>query len=177
MKKLMNMTFCKGCKNGTHLPSTSLLRIVVGVILFAHGTQKLFGWFGGFGLEGTAGFMEQVFGGAGMTLAVIVALIETVGGLAFVLGFMTSFAALLVAIEFIIIIIMVHLKNGFFAANNGFEFPLLILAAALTIMHMGAPYYSIDSKYGRKGGPVHKYSCLLGNCTCDGYGQDGKKGK
>src|SRR3989338_975175 len=91
-----------------------ILRVVVGIVFFAHGGQKLLGWFGGSGIDGTAGFLQQIgFAGAGF-FAWVLALVEFFGGIALILGAFTSVVAVLLAINMLVAILAVHLKNGLF---------------------------------------------------------------
>ncbi len=107
-----------------------ILRLVVGLALAGHGTQKLFGWFGGYGLNGTAGFLEQLGFIPGRRNALFAGLAETAGGL------------LLVAA------VSVHLKHGFFAHNQGYEYTLVLAIAALTIAFTGPGPISLDALLG-----------------------------
>jgi putative oxidoreductase len=100
-----------------------LLRVVIGGTLFAHGAQKLFGWFGGHGLRGTAGF----FGSTGWRLPLVMAFLAGLGetsGLAFAFGLLTPLAALGIATVMLNAIFAVHWRNGFFNGDGGVEFPL-----------------------------------------------------
>jgi putative oxidoreductase len=99
------------------------LRVIVGGVFFAHGTQKLFGWWGGSGPRGTAGF----FGSLGFRNPLVMALVagtsETAGAL-FALGLLTPFAALAVASVMVVAVGSVHVNNGFWVSNGGFEYSL-----------------------------------------------------
>ena len=124
-----------------------LLRVVIGGTLFSHGAQKLFGWFGGHGLRGTAGF----FGSIGWRLPLVMALLAGLGeasGLAFALGFLTPLAALGIATVMLNALIAVHWKNGFFNGNGGIEFPLVIGAVAVAVAATGPGRFSIDHAIG-----------------------------
>jgi len=112
-----------------------LLRLTVGFVFIMHGTGKLFG-VGPFpvGISGFAGALT-LFGGAATFLAVVVALVETLGGLALILGMFTGIASLLLAIEMVIALLIVHFPNGFYATAA--ELPLLLLAATLAILFIG----------------------------------------
>lgn len=105
----------------------TLFRIMIGIIFAAHGAQKLFGLFGGYGIEGTAGFMESIGLTPGYLMAFLAGAGEFFGGLFLIAGFLTRFAALTTAIISIVAMITVHINNGFFMSNNGFEFILLLL--------------------------------------------------
>lgn len=115
------------------------LRVVVGIVFLAHGGQKLFVW--GFG--GVAGFLGQVGIPAPMLVAVVVTLVELLGGLALLLGLFTRWAAIPLAIDMLVAILAVHLKAGFFLPN-GFEFALTLLAANLALILLGSGEASVD---------------------------------
>lgn len=119
-----------------------ILRLVLGVTFMAHGAQKVFGWFGGGGLAGTAEFM----GGMGIpaALAYLVAFTEFFGGLAVLIGLLTRFAALGISFVMLGAIFMVHLSNGFFNSDQGIEFPLALFAIALSLVVYGAGKWSLD---------------------------------
>ncbi|MBW3625344.1 MAG: DoxX family protein [Armatimonadetes bacterium] len=119
-----------------------ILRLVLGITFFMHGAQKVLGWFGGNGLAGTAEFM----GGMGIPaiLAYVVAFTEFFGGIAVLLGLLTRLAALGITFVMLGAIFMVHLKNGFFASNQGFEFPFVLLGIALALVAYGAGRWSLD---------------------------------
>src|SRR5438093_804514 len=104
-----------------------VLRLVLGQVMAAHGAQKLFGWFDGPGLQGTAGFFGQLGFRPPLAMAVLAALSEFFGGLLFALGLLTPVAALLVASVMVVAVATVHWEKGFFATNGGYEFNLLIL--------------------------------------------------
>src|ERR1044071_8393682 len=105
-----------------------LLRLIVGIVFIAHGSQKVFGWFGGPGLQGTVGFMGNM--GIPAILAYTAAFTEFLGGIALILGLLTRVAALGLVIDMAVAIILVHLNSGFFAPK-GFEYPLSLGAVAL----------------------------------------------
>lgn len=115
------------------------LRIALGLVMMGHGAQKLFGAFGGGGLSGTAGFFDQIGIAPGIFWATVVAVVETVGGLLVFIGLVTRAAAALIAITMFVAMVWVHLPNGFFLANRGIEFTLVLfsMAAALTVMGPG----------------------------------------
>ncbi|MEZ5415154.1 MAG: DoxX family protein [Opitutaceae bacterium] len=120
-------------------------RLVVGVVMAAHGAQKLFGWFGGYGLEGTGGFFANQLGlTPGVFWAAVAGGGEFFGGLLLILGLATRFAALTVAITMAVAIITVH--NGAFFAPAGMEFPLTLLATSLAFLMGGGGALSIDAK-------------------------------
>jgi putative oxidoreductase len=124
-----------------------LLRVVIGGTMFAHGAQKLFGWFGGHGLRGTANF----FGSSGWRLPLLMAVLAGLGeasGLAFAAGFLTPLAALGIATVMLNAIFAVHWKNGFFNGNGGLEFPLSLATVAVAVAAIGPGRFSLDNAFG-----------------------------
>jgi len=124
-----------------------LLRVVVGGTLFAHGAQKLFGWWGGGGPTGTGGFFGGLRFRAPVAMAVLAGLGET-AGLAFALGFLTPLAALGMATVMLVAIWAVHWPNGFFSSNGGFEFPLAVAGAVVAVAATGPGRFSLDRAIG-----------------------------
>ncbi|MFC7680391.1 DoxX family protein [Paenibacillus sp. GCM10028914] len=122
-----------------------ILRLVVGLSFVAHGAQKLFGWFGGYGPKGTGGWMESIGIKPGVMMAVLAGLMELVGGLLFASGFLTILGAALIILAMLGAIVKVHGQNGYWATANGYELNLLIIAVALAVALMGAGAYSIDA--------------------------------
>ena len=121
-----------------------ILRLVLGGTMAGHGAQKLFGAFGGNGLKGTAGFFAMIRFRAPALMALLAALCEFGGGAAFAAGFLTPFAALALAVVMLIAIVTVHIKNGFWAGDSGFEFNLLIWAAAVAVAGSSPGRFSVD---------------------------------
>ncbi|MDX1537203.1 DoxX family protein [Arsukibacterium sp.] len=124
--------------------SALALRVPVGVIFAAHGAQKLFGWFGGYGLEGTAGWMDSIGLSPGMLMAFLAGAAEFFGGLALIIGLLTRPAAAALSIAMLVAIFAVHFANGLFMANNGYEFGLALLAASVSLLFSGAGKLSVD---------------------------------
>jgi putative oxidoreductase len=122
-----------------------VLRLVVGLTFAAHGAQKLFGVFGGHGLEGTAGFFEQIGLRPGKLHASAAAIAEFVGGLAIALGIVTPVPAAALIAVMTAAVITVHLKNGFFVTNQGYEFNLALAAALFALAGVGAGGWSLDN--------------------------------
>lgn len=120
------------------------LRIPVGIIFMAHGAQKLFGWLGGYGLEGTGGFFATLGLEPGYFLALLAGSAEFFGGLALVLGFLVRPAAAALAFTMLVAIFAVHFEGGLFMANNGYEFALALLAASTALLFNGAGKASVD---------------------------------
>jgi putative oxidoreductase len=128
-----------------------LLRVVFGLALAAHGAQKLFGWFGGHGLRGTAGFFGQLGFRAPLAMAALAGTAEVAGGLLFAVGLATPVAALAIAVVMLNAIWAVHWKNGFWNANGGYELNLFVLAAVLAVVAAGPGRFSLDSWLGWAG--------------------------
>ncbi len=126
------------------------LRVPVGIIFAAHGAQKLFGWFGGYGLEGTAGWMASIGLTPGMLMAFLAGAAEFFGGLALVFGVLTRPAALVLAVTMLVAIFKVHFANGLFMANDGYEFGLALLAASVALLISGAGKVSVDQWVGAR---------------------------
>ena len=125
-----------------------IVRFVVGLTLAAHGAQKLFGWFGGYGLDGTGQFMATLGFHPGRHHAALAGLTETGGGLLLALGLLTPLGAALVAAVMLVATITVHLKNGFFAASGGYEYNLVLAAAAVSLAFTGPGAFSIEAWLG-----------------------------
>jgi len=123
----------------------TVLRIPAGIILAAHGAQKLFGWFGGYGLEGTGQWMASIGLEPGYAMALLAGSAEFFGGLALILGLLTRPAALVSAITMVVAIFSVHISNGLFMSNNGYEFALALFAATLGLAIQGAGSVSVDN--------------------------------
>ncbi|HLI28953.1 MAG TPA: DoxX family protein [Chloroflexota bacterium] len=123
----------------------ALIRLVVGLLLAGHGAQKLFGWWGGPGLRGMAGWLGSMGLPAPWALALFVALCEFLGGLAFALGLLTPLAALAITAVMLGAIGIVHWAHGLWVTNHGFEYPLVILATAVAIGLAGPGVYALDA--------------------------------
>ncbi len=121
-----------------------IIRAVFGLIFVGHGAQKLFGWFGGYGLKGTGGWLDSIGIKPGVMAAFVVGLFEVVGGLLFVLGLWLPVAAALIVILMLGAIISVHAKNGFWVTQNGIEYNVMIIAVAIGLALIGAGDYSIN---------------------------------
>jgi putative oxidoreductase len=127
----------------------TILRLTLGVVFFAHGAQKMLGWFGGYGFSGTMGFFTHQLG-VPAPLAFLAIVTEFFGGLGLILGLLTRIPALGIAVEMIIAVFMVHLPNGFFMnwygtqKGEGFEYHLLAIAVSAVVLLRGAGAYSAD---------------------------------
>ena len=122
----------------------TILRIFVGIIFAAHGSQKLFGWFGGGGLAGTAQWMESIGLAPGTLMAALAGGTEFFGGLALFVGLLARPAALGLSFTLLVAIFSVHISNGLFMANNGYEFALALLGGTVAVLIEGAGKLSID---------------------------------
>ncbi len=120
------------------------LRLPVGIIFVAHGAQKLFGAFGGYGLEGTSQFMASVGLTPGYLMATLAGGAEFFGGLALIAGLLVRPAAVALAFAMAVAIFAVHLDKGLFMANNGYEFGLALFAATVSLLFSGAGKLSAD---------------------------------
>jgi len=129
--------------------SLTILRLALGAVFFAHGAQKMLGWFGGYGFHGTMGFFEHL--GMPAPVAFLVICTEFFGGLGLIAGLLTRIPALGIGVEMVGAILMVHLPNGFFmnwAGNQkgeGFEYHLLAIAMAAVLLLRGAGKFSADA--------------------------------
>lgn len=135
-----------GTQNGL---GATVLRIPVGIVLAAHGSQKLFGWLGGYGLEGTGQWMASQGFEPGYLMALLAGSAEFFGGIALILGLLTRPAALAAAIT-MLVAMTVHLDNGLFVSKGGYEFALTLFAATLSLVFQGGGTFSIDRLLSRK---------------------------
>jgi putative oxidoreductase len=119
------------------------LRVVVGLVFFAHGAQKLFGWWGGAGLQGTKGWLSSMGFRMPGPMALTVAVSEA-SGLLFAAGFLTPFAALLMASSMVVAIGSVLWRQGFWNTGQGYEYNLVLLAVPVAVAATGPGRYSID---------------------------------
>jgi putative oxidoreductase len=121
-----------------------ILRIVLGIIFIGHGSQKLFGAFGGPGIAGVTGF----FGSLGIpmpgVMAWVVGLFEFLGGWYVLLGFLTSLGGVMITCVMLGAIATVHISKGFWNGKGGMEFPLALIAAALALVFAGPGRYSVE---------------------------------
>ncbi|MTH55296.1 DoxX family membrane protein [Bacillus mangrovi] len=114
-----------------------ILRLVMGITFLGYGSQKLFGWFGGYGLTGTGQWMESLGLKPGKIAAFGAGASEIIGGLLLLLGVWTGVGAALIILTMIVAIATVHGKNGYWNGKGGFEYNLLIIAAALVLALAG----------------------------------------
>ena len=120
------------------------LRIPMGIIFLAHGAQKLFGSFGGYGLEGTGQWMTSIGLQPGYLMALLAGSAELFGGLALVLGLLTRPAAAALAVTMTVAIFAVHWPNGLFMSANGYEYALALLSGSLALVFLGGGALSVD---------------------------------
>lgn len=130
-------------------PASLVLRVMLGLVIFPHGAQKVLGWFGGYGLQGTLDFFTHTMG-IPLVFAVLAIAAEFLGSLGLITGLFTRVAAFGIACNMVVAIFTVHLHNGFFMnwsgkqAGEGFEFHLLVIAIALALMIKGGGRWSMD---------------------------------
>jgi putative oxidoreductase len=131
----------------------TILRLVMGIVFFAHGAQKALGWFGGYGFSGTMGFFTQQMH-IPAVFAFLAICAEFLGGLGLILGLLGRVAAFGIACNMVVAVLMVHGANGLFMnwtgqqKGEGFEFHLLALAIAVTLMVRGSGALSVDRAVG-----------------------------
>jgi putative oxidoreductase len=122
-----------------------ILRLVVGLTVAAHGAQKLFGWWSGPGLQGFGGMLHKLGIRPGAFWALVAAAGELAGGLLTALGLISPVGPLMIAGSMLVAIAAVHLPNGFWNGNRGYEFPLQILAVAVALSLTGYGPASLDA--------------------------------
>ncbi len=126
-----------------------IIRAMLGIVVFPHGAQKLLGWFGGYGLEGTLGFFTDKLG-VPLIIAILVILGESLGALGLIAGFLTRFCAMGVLMIMAGAIVMSHGTNGFFMnwsgqqAGEGFEYHILAIALCIPLLISGGGRFSAD---------------------------------
>jgi putative oxidoreductase len=138
-------------------------RVVLGLAMSAHGAQKLFGWFGGYGPKGTGGFFESLGFRPGVFFAVAAGAGEVVGGLLTAIGFLGPTGPALIILVMLVAVIAVHWQQGFFADSKGIELPLLYVTAALALGVTGPGEYSLDGLFGLSTHPARRSV----DCYCD----------
>lgn len=132
-----------------------ILRVPVGLVLAAHGAQKLFGWFGGGGLAGTAQWLSSIGIEPSYLMALLAGGAEFFGGLALVLGLLTRPAAVVAAFTMLVAIFSVHIDNGLFATDGGYEYALILMVALIALAVQGGGYLSVDKTLSQKTGRIN----------------------
>ncbi|MDP1773332.1 MAG: DoxX family protein [Methylobacter sp.] len=122
-----------------------ILRVPIGLILTAHGSQKLFAWFGGYGLDGTGQWMASVGLNPGFAMALLAGSAEFFGGVALILGLLTRPAAVINAVTMLVALFWVHWGHGFFLDTHGIEYALALLSASTALIFIGGGQYSLDA--------------------------------
>ncbi|MGF1703238.1 DoxX family protein [Photobacterium makurazakiensis] len=141
----MSNTLVKQTLSSASSWSPLMLRIPAGIIFMAHGAQKLFGWFGGHGLEGTGKWMASIGLEPGFLMALMAGGAEFFGGLFILVGLLTRPTALVLAVTMVVAIVTVHLDNGLFMSNGGYEFGLALLAMSISLAVSGAGKLGLDN--------------------------------
>ena len=121
-----------------------VLRVLVGIIFAAHGSQKLFGWFGGYGLEGTGQFFDSIGLHPGALMALLAGSAEFFGGIALMLGLFVRLAGAVTAFTMLVAILSVHMSKGFFADKGGIEYALALFAVSSSLVFSGGGRASVD---------------------------------
>ena len=129
-------------------PGLVLARLVFGLLMAGHGAQKLFGWFGGYGIAGTGGFFEGLGFRPGRLFAAAAGASEFAGGLLVAIGLLGPVGPALMLAVMLVAMISVHWHNGLFSTTNGIEVPLLYATAAVTLALTGFGGYSVDALLG-----------------------------
>src|SRR5439155_24956140 len=125
-----------------------ILRLVVGALFFGHGSQTVFGWFGGHGVDGTGGFFESLRYRNGREMALVAGLAEAGGGTLLALGFLTWLGAAAILGVMLNAMVSVHIRKGMWSSNGGAELALVFSAAAVSLAFTGPGRYSIDRAIG-----------------------------
>ncbi len=132
-----------------------ILRLTLGLVMFPHGAQKLLGWYGGFGFDGTLGFFTEKMG-IPWLIAFLIIMGESFGSLGLLVGFLTRFSAASIGVIMLGAITLVHLPNGFFMnwlgkqAGEGYEYHLLVLGIAIALTVIGAGRWSVDQQIAQR---------------------------
>jgi putative oxidoreductase len=131
-----------------------ILRLLLGIVFFPHGAQKVFGWFGGQGFAGTMAGFEKM--GIPALFALLAVLAESAGSVGLITGLLTRVAAFGIACNMVVAVALIHFRNGFFMNwfgqkhGEGFEYHILVVAIALALMIKGGGRWSLDGLLSRK---------------------------
>ena len=132
-----------------------ILRLTLGIVMFPHGAQKVLGWYGGFGFDGTMGYFTHTLG-LPWIIAFLMIIGEFFGSLGLLVGLLTRFSAASIGVIMLGAITMVHLRNGFFMnwsgkqAGEGYEYHLLVLGIAIVLTIIGAGRWSVDQQIAQR---------------------------
>ena len=135
--------------------ATMVLRVMLGIVFFPHGAQKVLGWFGGYGFSGTYGMFTEKMGIPGI-FAILAIATEFLGSLGLIVGLSTRVAAFGIFCVMAVAVKMLHWQHGFFMnwfgqqKGEGFEYHLLVMAIAVALMIRGAGAYSVDRMLSEK---------------------------
>lgn len=140
----MNASLITRMLNTSDSFAPMVLRVPAGIIFMAHGAQKLFGAFGGYGLEGTGQWMASIGLEPGYLMALLAGSAEFFGGLAILIGLLVRPAAAALAFAMLVAIFAVHIGHGLFVSNNGYEFALALLAMSVSLLISGGGNLSLD---------------------------------
>ena len=138
-----------------------LVRLTLGLLLAAHGAQKLLGWFRGPGLHDTAAFLEQLGFRPGRVFAAAAGLTELTGGLLIAIGFLGPVGPALLLSVMVVAVVTVHWGNGLLATSNGSELPILYSAGGISLAFLSAGPFSLDAWLGIPSAPVWLISAVL----------------
>ena len=125
-----------------------VLHVVIGLLFVGHGAQKLFGAFGGYGIAGTAGWMESIGLKPGRLHAIAAGVAEFAGGALIALGLFVPFAAAVLIATMVTAVITVHGRNGVWVTNQGYEYNLVLVVALFALVGVGAGKYGLDDAFG-----------------------------
>src|SRR3954447_4340498 len=122
-----------------------IIRLVVGLLFVGHVAQKIFGWFGGYGIKGTGDWFESIGVKPRVTMALLAGLTELIGGLLFALGLLTPLAGIMIAGTMVMAIAKVHGPNGLWSTENGYEYNLTVIAVVIGVALIGPGQYALDA--------------------------------
>ena len=132
-----------------------ILRLTLGLVMFPHGAQKLLGWYGGLGFDGTMGFLTVTMN-LPWLIAILVVIAEFFGSLGLLVGFLTRFSAASIGVIMLGAITLVHWSNGFFMnwfgrqPGEGYEYHLLVLGIGIVLTIVGAGRWSVDQQIAQR---------------------------